>query len=45
VLEDLVEIRKRSALEEADQPEPEPMETTLAIPKLTGDFYLAAAGI
>jgi hypothetical protein len=44
-LEDLVEIRKQSTLEEAVEPKPETKEQTMTVLKLTEGLELNEAGI
>jgi hypothetical protein len=44
-LDQLVEIRKQNAVEETEQPEPEPKERTVTILKLTAGHGLAQVGI
>jgi hypothetical protein len=41
----LVQIRKHSALEEAEKPDPEPKERTMTVMKLTEGLGLTDAGI
>ena len=41
----IVEIRKQSAVEEADKPEPEPKEITTMICELTDGLGLIGSGI
>lgn len=43
-LADLVKIRKQSALHEAEEPEPEPKESTTTVLRCTDGFGLTVAG-
>jgi len=45
VLDDLVAIRKNSAREEAEEPEPGPKERTMTVSKLVEGLGLTEAGI
>jgi hypothetical protein len=43
--DELVEFRKQSVVEEAEEPEPEPKERTMAVLKLTERLGVTEAGI